>query len=82
MENTKPDPLLGKIILGKYLIIRKIGEGSFGKIYKAESDNQYYALKVEKTRKGHSLLKNEAETLKILQGSKIINSLNTFIKKL
>ena len=39
MENTKNDPLLGKTILGKYLIIKKIGEGSFGKIYKAESDN-------------------------------------------
>ena len=72
MENLNKDPLLGKIILGKYLIIRKIGEGSFGKIYKAESDNQYYALKVEKTKKGHSLLKNEAETMKLLQGSKII----------
>jgi predicted Ser/Thr protein kinase len=72
MENSNKDPLLGKIILGKYLIIRKIGEGSFGKIYKAESDNQYYALKVEKTKKGHSLLKNEAETMKLLQGSKII----------
>ena len=72
MENSNKDPLLGKIILGKYLIIRKIGEGSFGKIYKAESDNQYYALKVEKIKKGHSLLKNEAETMKLLQGSKII----------
>jgi serine/threonine protein kinase len=78
MENTKNDPLLGKTILGKYLIIKKIGEGSFGKIYKAESDNQYYALKVEKKRKGHSLLKKEAETMKLIQGSKIINSLNIF----
>ena len=28
-----------------YKIITKIGEGAFGKVFKVEKDNKYYALK-------------------------------------
>ena len=46
MDDINNDPLLGEVIMGKYLIIRKLGEGSFGKIYKGEYDNKNYALKL------------------------------------
>ena len=46
MDDINNDPLLGEVIMGKYLIIRKLGEGSFGKIYKGEYDNKNYALKI------------------------------------
>ena len=41
------DPLLHKIFFAKYKTILKLGQGSFGKIYKAEYNNDYYALKFE-----------------------------------
>ena len=67
MDDINNDPLLGEVIMGKYLIIRKLGEGSFGKIYKGEYDNKNYALKIEKKRNGYCLLKPESETLKVIQ---------------
>jgi serine/threonine protein kinase len=49
-------------INNKYLIIKKIGEGSFGTIYKGRNirTNEYVAIKVEPIRKGTKLLKNES----------------------
>ena len=70
LNNLKIDPLEGQLILGKYLLIKKLGEGAFGNIYKAECDNQNYAIKIEKKRKGCSLLKTEAEIMQLIQGSK------------
>lgn len=49
-------------INNKYLIIQKIGEGSFGTIYKGQNirTKEYVAIKVEPIRKGTKLLKNES----------------------
>ena len=33
MEKRRDDPLIGKIFFKKYKVKKKLGEGSFGKIY-------------------------------------------------
>ena len=47
ISNNKND-ILGQIFFNKYHWIEKLGEGSFGAIYKAEYNNKYFALKFEK----------------------------------
>ncbi|MCQ2818681.1 MAG: hypothetical protein MJ252_15550 [archaeon] len=64
------DPLLNKTFLDKYKIISKIGEGSFGKIYKAEYENKYYALKTENKRYGPDMLELESTLMNYLRCGK------------
>jgi len=54
--------IMDEIIIGKkYKILNQIGEGSFGKIFKAKHilTGDYVAIKIEKKNKS-SLLKHEA----------------------
>ena len=52
-QNRKnQDPLLHKKYFSKYRTIKKLGEGSFGKVYKAEYNGEYYAIKFEDKTKG------------------------------
>jgi len=48
MENSHQDRLIGKIIFKHYKLRKKIGEGSFGKIYIASDTNskEEYAIKM------------------------------------
>lgn len=65
------DPLLGKIFFSKYTLNKKLGQGSFGKIYRAHSEKGDFAFKIEKrNKKGHSLLANEANVMKTLKNGK------------
>ena len=58
MENKKPkiDPMIGRIFFNKYRLIKRIGEGSFGQIYSAKYNNNYFALKFENRSKSQNLL--------------------------
>ena len=65
------DPMLNKKFFSKFRTIKKLGEGSFGKVYKAEYNNEYYALKFENKKKGQTLLENEATIMTYLKGPNI-----------
>ncbi|CAD8125288.1 unnamed protein product [Paramecium sonneborni] len=79
------DQLLGKVVCKNYLIVSKINEGSFGKVYKAihQIKQDYYAVKVEaqehRLKKGETL-RLEAEILKKLNGEKGIPRLYYYIE--
>jgi serine/threonine protein kinase len=62
------------IICKKYKLIEKIGEGSFGIVYKSKNirTNELVAIKVEKINKNTNILKYE---------TKIMQYLNSFQKK-
>ena len=63
------DKFIGKTLFKKYNIIRKLGEGSFGCIYKAVYKSGHYALKIEKKLNNNdSLLSTEASIMQSLNG--------------
>ncbi len=70
MEKIR-DNFIGKLYFSKYLITEKIGQGSFGVIYKAEYNNNCYAVKFEKRVNSSLLLEKEATILSYLRGPHI-----------
>ena len=72
-EDSKSDrdPIIGKIFFSKYKAIKKLGEGSFGKVYKAEYNGDYYAIKMENKSKEQGLLELEATIMSYLKGPNI-----------
>ena len=70
MEHKKEDHLLGKILFKQYKLKKKIGEGSFGKIYIASDveSKKEFAVKLENIdTSSRSLLETEAYILKHLK---------------
>ena len=67
-SESEEDIFLGKTIFNKYKIIRKLGQGSFGSIYQAQSkySNKYYSIKLEEMRGEHFSLEEEAIILSYL----------------
>ena len=65
------DPLLNTLFFNKYKVVKKLGEGSFGKVYKAVYDDEYFALKLEDPKSDCNLLEQEATIIKHLQGPNI-----------
>ncbi len=70
-EETEADPLLHSVFFSKYKTVKKLGEGSFGAVYKAVYDGEYYALKMEDISQDYDLLENEATIVNYLQGPNI-----------
>ena len=68
-NQNKEDDLIGHIFANKYHCIEKLGEGSFGIIYKVEYNGDYYAMKLEK--KELDYLENEASIMNYLKGPNI-----------
>ena len=63
--------ITNQIFFKKYRCIKKLGEGSFGMIYKAEYNDEYFALKFEDRLKGSNLLETEAAIMSYLKGPNI-----------
>ena len=70
-KNSDSDDIINRTFFSKYRCIKKLGEGSFGSIYKAEYNGDYYALKFESIEKGQNLLENEAIIMNYLKGPNI-----------
>lgn len=63
------DPFIGQKLLERFTVVKKLGEGSFGRIYKATSlTNENVALKIEKRRLNYSLLLNESSIMSAIPG--------------
>ena len=77
IENEK-DSFFKELIFSKYKPIKKLGEGSFGKVYKAEYNSQYYAIKFEDREEGQDLLKNEATIMSYLKGNPHIPKVRSY----
>ena len=66
------DHLLNQVFFNKYKLVKKLGEGSFGMIFKAESPDGKFAFKFEKKRPNkRTLLKNESHIMMYLKGKGI-----------
>ena len=61
------DPIINNIFCSKFNTKKKLGEGSFGKVYKIEYNNKYYAMKLEDRRKSQGLLESEASVMSYLK---------------
>ncbi len=69
-EESENNDIKSKLFFNKYKCIKKLGEGSFGMIYKAEYNGNFFALKFE-DRNGQNLLEGEAAIMKYLEGPNI-----------
>ena len=70
-NKSNKDPIIGKIFFSKYKATKKLGEGSFGKVYQAEYNGVNYAIKMEYKSKEQGLLEIEATIMSYLKGPNI-----------
>ena len=68
--NQKSESLINQIFFDKYKVIRKIGQGSFGRIYICQDiiSNEFYAMKVEQNSYLNNVLETESKYLNYLKG--------------
>ena len=69
--SSEKDDLLGQIFFKKYKCIKKLGQGSFGKIYEATYNDEHFALKFESINSNSNLLESEASIMNYLKGPHI-----------
>ena len=72
-NNPNNDSFIGKVLFHKYTLIKKLGEGSFGRIYSAKenSTNNWFAIKLENKNRSQNLLESEAYIMSYLNGPRI-----------
>jgi len=71
--NPKSESLINQIFFEKYKIIKKIGQGSFGRIYSCQNitNNELFAMKVEQNSIHNNILETESKYLLYLKGFEI-----------
>ena len=70
-EKKEVDPLLNDTFFNKYKTIKKLGQGSFGRVYRAEYRGECYAIKFENRSVKKKLLQMEGIMMTYLQGEQI-----------
>ena len=67
-SEEEQDLFIGETIFNKYKLIRKLGQGSFGSIYEAQSNysNKLYAVKIEDMKQEQFILEEESAILSYL----------------
>ena len=73
-ENSEEQDLfVGETIFNKYKMIRKLGQGSFGSIYEAQSlySNKLYAIKLEDMKQDQFILEDESIFLSLINYPRI-----------
>ena len=70
-EEIDKDPIIGKLFFSKYKAVKKLGEGSFGKVYKAKYNGEEFAIKMEEKSRENGLLESEATIMNYLKGPNI-----------
>ena len=71
----------GNIIINNYVIIERIGVGSYGRIYKAKKNNQMYVLKeipIDESEEKIENIKNEANLLASLDNKFVVKYYESF----
>ena len=70
-DSSEYNNIENKTFFNKYHCICKIGKGTFGSVFKAIYNNQYFALKFESKNNKFNILGNEAAIMYYLQGTNI-----------
>ena len=70
-SSENEDKIINKVFLTKYEAVQKIGEGAFGKVYKAQSNGEYFAMKFEPRANEYEYLEEEAIMMRYLKGPQI-----------
>ena len=70
-SKSSVDDIINRVFFKKYHCIKKLGEGSFGKIYEAVYNSEHFALKFEDINSNSNLLENEASIMNYLKGPNI-----------
>ena len=68
--NSKSESLINQIFFKKYKILKKIGQGSFGRIYSCQdiTTKELFAIKVEQNTFQNNVLETESKFLSYLKG--------------
>ena len=70
-SNKSNDDIINRVFFKKYHCIKKLGEGSFGRIYEGVYNSEHFALKFEDINSNSNLLETEANIMSYLKGPNI-----------
>ena len=70
-DDLEYNRIKNQTFFNKYHCLYRVGKGTFGSVFKAEYNKEFYALKFENKNKNNNLLENEAAIMDYLQGPNI-----------